>query len=175
MRLINRKRGKPSEGERARALAYFLVGICSAFLGFLAVLHLNNASLFDRFSLYEWWIVVASGLGGMVALFLSGDRLGQAGLKGFSRAVAGGIWVTFVGALVGGTLSLPLYGTMFGPFIVTVTLIGAPVLATIWVFNLLGAHVLLGIYRRERESIFLAEPVQPVHSHPHLFTRRRTL
>ena len=175
---FHRKRDKQSDGDRARALAYFLVGVCSAFLGFLSVLQLNRASLFDGFSLYEWWIVVASGLGGMVALFLSGDRLGQPGFQGLGRAVAGGIWVTFIGALIGGTLSLPLYGTMFGPFIVTVTLIGAPVLCGIWVFNLFSAHVLLGIYQRERDTIFAPEifapeEVAPVHLRPELYARRR--
>jgi hypothetical protein len=62
--------------------------------------------------------------------------------------------VTFIGSLIGGTLGLPFYGTMFGPFIVVVTLMGAPLLAMLWAFNLLGAHVLLGIYRSERDTIF---------------------
>jgi len=175
MRLLKRKRDKQSDGERARALAYFLVGVCSAFLGLLAVLHLNRASLFESFNLYEWWIIVASSLGGMVALFLSGDRLGQQGLLGLRRAIAGGIWVTFIGALIGGTLSLPLYGTMFGPFIVTVTFLGAPVLSTIWVLNLLSVHVLLGIYQRERDSIFVTETVEHVHLQPELYVRKRTV
>lgn len=173
MRLRLRKKTKRSEGERARALAFMLVGTCSAALGFLAVLHLNRAALFERFSLYEWWVVVASGLGGMIALFLAGDRLGQAGLRGFGRAFAGGIWVTFIGALIGGTLSLPFYGTMFGPFIVAVTLFGAPVLSMVWAFNLLGVHVLLGIYQRERDSIFGTVEPAPVHLRPEMYLRRR--
>ncbi len=143
-----------SEGERARALAFLLVGFSSAALGYLAVLHLDRAALFDELSSYQCWIVLASGLGGMVALFLSGDRMGQAGWIGALRAVAGAIWLTFVGALVGGTLCLPFYGTMFGPFIVMVTFMGAPVLTFLWLFNLVGIHVLLGIYQRERDSIF---------------------
>lgn len=173
MRFFERKRDKQSEGERARALAYFLVGVCSAFLGLLAVLHLNSESLFDRFSLYEWWIVTASGVGGMIALFLSGDRMGQAGLRGFARAMAGGIWVTFVGALIGGTLSLPLYGTMFGPFIVTVTLIGAPGLAILWLCNLISVHLLMKIYQLERETIFERDEGTPAFDQPLVWTRRR--
>ncbi|MCW1951376.1 MAG: hypothetical protein KIH44_008410, partial [Octadecabacter sp.] len=54
----------------------------------------------------------------------------------------------------GGTLGLPLYGTMFGPFIVVVTLLGAPILAMLWAFTLLGIHILLASYQRERDSIF---------------------
>ena len=108
----------------------------SAGLGCLAVLHMNHAVFFEEFSWYQTWIVIASWLGGMIALFLSGDRLGQPGQAGAVRAVDVAIWVTFIaiwvtfiGALVGRTLGLPFYGLLFGPFIVVVTLIGAPLLA----------------------------------------------
>jgi hypothetical protein len=154
MRPTLRKRLFLTEGERARALAFGLVGACSAGLGYLTVLHMDHAVFFEEFSWYQTWIVIASGLGGMIALFLSGDRLGQPGQAGAVRAVAGAIWVTFIGALVGGTLGLPFYGTMFGPFIVVVTLIGAPLLAMLWAINLFGSHVLLGIYQSERDTIF---------------------
>ena len=101
MRLFSRNRRKISEGERARALAFLLVGVCSAGLGYLAVLHLDRAAFFSGLSGYQQWIVVASGLGGMVALFLSGDRMGQPGPVGAMRACACAIWVTFIGALIG--------------------------------------------------------------------------
>jgi len=154
MRRFLRKKKKITDGERARALAFVLVGVSSAGLGFLTVIHLDKTALFDRLSWYQTWIIVASGIGGMAALFLSGDRMGQSGVQGAIRSVAGAIWLTFIGALIGGTLSLPFYGTMFGPFTVCVTLLGAPVLAILWGFNLVGVHVLLGIYQRERDSIF---------------------
>lgn len=164
MALSLRKRHKSTEGERARALAFALVGISSGALGYLAVLHLDQAALFNELSWYQTWIVAASALGGMIALFLSGDRMGQSGGQGALRAIAGGIWVTFIGALIGGTLALPLYGTMFGPFIATVTLLGAPVLMGLWFFNLAGIHVLLAIYQRERDTIFTpARMTQPEH------------
>ncbi len=154
MRPHLRQYRKRTEGERARLLAFVLVGVSSAALGFLAVMHLNTSALFVALSLYEWWIIAASTLGGVVALFLSGDRLGKRGTQGLASAIAGGIWVTFVGSLIGGTLALPFYGTMFGPFIVTVTMLGAPLLALLWIVNLLGIHILLGIYRQERDTIF---------------------
>jgi len=156
MGLSLRQFNKPTEGERARALAFLLSGICSSGLGFLAVLHIDSHALFNGMSWYQVWIIVASGLGGLIALFLSGDRLGQVGFQGALRGVAGAIWVTFIGSLIGGTLALPFYGTMFGPFIVSVTLLGAPLLSILWGFNLVGIHVLLGIYQRERDSIFSA-------------------
>ena len=162
---------KPTEGERARALAFLLVGICSAALGFLAVLHLDRDVFFNGMSWYQTWIVVASGIGGIVALFLSGDRMGQTGLIGAVRGVAGAIWVTFIGALIGGTLGLPLYGTMFGPFIVCVTLLGAPLLSILWAFNLFGIHMLMGIYQRERDSIFTPQRMS-LHDHPNALSAR---
>jgi hypothetical protein len=105
------------------------VGLCAcrcvcAGLGYLAVLHLDQNAFLDEMSWYQTWVVVASGLGGLIALFLSGDRMGQSGTTGALRGLAGAIWVTFIRSLIGGTLSLPFYGTMFGPFIVTVTLLG---------------------------------------------------
>ncbi len=171
MRPFSRKKQKVTDGERARALAYFLVGACSAGLGYLAVLRLDSAAMFEQLSWYQIWIVIASGLGGMIALFLSGDRMGQAGAPGAWRGVAGGIWITFIGALIGGTLALPLYGTMFGPFIVTVTLMGAPILAALWAFNLLGIHLLMATYQRERDSIFTPARMNP-SAHPESLSLR---
>lgn len=161
MRSSLRKYFGLTEGERARVLAFVLVGTCSATLGYLAVLRLDRASFFDGLSWYQAWLVVASGLGGMIALFLSGDRMGQPGSAGAARAVAGALWVTFIGALIGGTLGLPIYGTMFGPFIVVVTLMAVPLLAMLWTVSLFGTHVLMGIYQRERDTIFAHSRINP--------------
>lgn len=154
MRHTTRRKWKLTEGERARVLAFVLVGLSSAALGYLAVLHLDRSALFNELSASQTWIIVAAAIGGLLALFLSGDRIGQTGRNGLLRSAAGGIWVTFVGALIGGTLGLPLYGTMFGPFVVAVTLLGAPILAVFWVLNLVGIHFLLAVHQRERDSIF---------------------
>jgi hypothetical protein len=54
---------------------------------------------------------------------------------------------------------------MFGPFIVTVTLLGVPLLAILWAFNLFGVHVLMGIYQRERDSIFMPSKMT-IRDHP---------
>lgn len=171
MRPFSRTKSKISEGERARALAFLLVGLSSAGLGYLAVLHLDRAALFQELSWYQTWIIAASGLGGMISLFLSGDRMGQSGRQGVLRSVAGAIWITFIGALIGGTLGLPLYGTMFGPFIVVVTLMGAPLLAMLWAFNLMGVHMLMAIYQRERDSIFTSARIDRSENPDHLRSR----
>jgi len=51
-------------------------------------------------------------------------------------------------------MALPLYGTMFGPFTLFVSLFSAPLLALLWVNVLVGAHFLLAIWRTERDTIF---------------------
>lgn len=163
MRPYSRKSRKLSEGARARVLAFFLVAFCSGGTGFLAVIHLDQRALFEQMSNYQVWIVIASALGGMIALFLAGDRVGATGRFHLMRGIAGGIWVTFVGALIGGTLALPFYGTMFGPFIVAVTLAGAPILAVIWVFNLIAIHGLMRTYQRERDTIFVPPESTDIH------------
>lgn len=154
MRQSLRNKRSLSEGERARALAFLLVAVFSSALGYLAVLHINKHAFFEELTWYETWIVAAAGLGGAIGLFLSGDRMGQSGGLGVLRGLAGGVWVTFYGALIGGTLALPFYGTMFGPFVVSITLLGAPLLSILWIVHLMGIHILLGIYQRERDSIF---------------------
>lgn len=158
MGLLSGKKRRISEGTRARVLAFFLVGISSGGLGFLAVVHLDQSALFEQMTAYQTWTIVASALGGILALFLAGDRVGSDDGRRLLRGIVGGVWVTFVGALIGGTLSLPLYGTMFGPFIVVVTLAGAPLLAVIWAFNLVAIHVLMNTYQKERDSIFTPAP-----------------
>ncbi len=171
MRSISRKPALFSEGARARALAFFLVGCCSGALGFLAVVHLDQRAFLERMTPYQTWIVVASAVGGMIALFLAGDRVGGTGTRKILRYLSGSIWVTFVGALIGGTLALPLYGTMFGPFIVAVTLAGAPLLAVLWISNMFAVNVLMSRYQTERDTIFAPGGSTP-HTHADSLTVR---
>lgn len=143
-----------SEGQNVRFLAYLIVAVSSGMLGLFAILQMEQETLFAQRTWYQTWVVAASAIGGATALFLGQGRLGGAGLRGMISGLAGGLWVTFVGAVIGGTLALPLYGTMFGPFIVTVTFLGMPVLAVQWGCVVLAVHVLLGGYQRERQAAF---------------------
>ena len=76
------------------------------------------------------------------------------------RALRGIIAVSFVGTLIGGTLALPFYGTMFGPLMFVLTLVGHPGLAALWLATLIACHFLLQVWRRERAQS--AEPVAAV-------------
>ena len=143
-----------TDGERCLALAYVIVSGFGAALAFVIVTQLGNGAGLDRpFSNYESWIVLSGAIGSGCALYLAGGRIGQSGAIGFLRGCIAAIWISTVGAIIAGTLALPLYGTMFGPFVVIVTLLGQPLLAVFWFANLLAAHILVLTWRKERNSI----------------------
>ncbi|TNY30865.1 hypothetical protein [Pelagovum pacificum] len=152
-----------TDGERARALAYLLVAVVGAWMSFVIVTNLDNPDrpFFQPLTGYETWQIAAGAIGAIVGLALSGELLGQSGRYGWKRAIWGGVFVSFVGALVAGTLVLPLFGTMFGPFSLFVALVGRPLLAVVWIAHLAGAHWLLRRWRQERDSIFNPLPGKP--------------
>ncbi|WP_377513006.1 hypothetical protein [Octadecabacter sp. R77987] len=162
MRKLWRNRQIPTQGERARALAYIAVALFGAGFAFVTVTRMNGERVLGTgLTWYDLWIVISGGIGAAAALFLARDKIGQPGLRGVYRAAFGTVWISFVGALIAGTLALPLYGTMFGPFTLGVTLTSAPMLAMLWFANLLSVHVLMLRWHIERESIF-AKPVPPM-------------
>lgn len=110
---------------------------------------------------YGLWIVAAGAIGALVGLFLVQERLGHAGPAGWRRAAAGAVLLSFAGSVIAGTLALPIYGTMFGPMSLVVTLIDLPLLGLAWAGCLMGAQGLLRRWRAERESIFAPLPVAP--------------
>lgn len=144
-----------TDGEQSLCLAYFSVGIFSAGLAFIVVNQLSGgAAVFRPLSAYDLWVIFAGAVGGCAGLFLGRRWMGHNGVLGFIRALVGMFIVSFLGALIGGTLALPLYGTMFGPFSLIVALIGAPQLAMFWGVILLSAHFLICVWRRERDTVF---------------------
>lgn len=93
--------------------------------------------------------------------------MGHPGLRGAAFALVGTIWISFLGGLVGGSLALPFYGTMFGPFSLFVSLFSAPLLAIFWACILFAAHYLLMFWWTERNSIFTA--ILPERSETYLY------
>ncbi len=147
-------------GESKLVLAYVTVSLFGAVLAFCAVTRLSDGAMIVRApTQYEVWICLCGAIGAATGLYLARHRLGQPGLAGLWQAVIGMALICFAGSLIAGTLALPLYGTMFGPFTLTVILAGSPVLAALWVTNLFGAHLLMGQWRTERDSIFAAGQV----------------
>lgn len=150
----------PSLGERRMVLGCLITAILGAFLALIVILRLDPEAVFQRaLSSYERWILLSGGIGGAFGVLLARHRLGRSGL---ADALLGVGVMTFSGAIIGGTLALPLYGTMFGPFTVGVIFAASPMIALLWLANGVAVHLLLRSWHAERDSIFGARPPQPV-------------
>ena len=155
-----------TRGERGRVLAYALVALFGAVMSFVVVTGLGGAGrpLFAPLSRYEVWVIVAGAAGGLGGLYLTDELMGVPGRAGWQRAVIGVLMLSFSGSVIAGTLALPLYGTMFGPFSLVVTLFGSPALAVLWFGCLFSAHRLMVRWKAERESIF--RPLEDLQQEP---------
>ncbi len=153
------RRLRLTQGEQSILLAYFGVGFFGAAMARNVVITLGGvAAVMTPFSTYDYWVVFCGVVGACAGLYMGRDWLGHSGARGVALAMIGMIWISFLGGLVGGSLALPLYGTMFGPFTLFVSLFSAPLLGIFWGCILVAAHLLLKIWRAERDSIFDAAP-----------------
>jgi len=151
-----------SDGERALALALVATALFGAVVAAIAVMRFDDGAVISRpLSPYELWIVASGAIGAAAGLYLWRHRIGQIGLRGAARSLTGMVLVSALGAVIAGTLALPLYGTMFGPFTLAVILASSPVAAAAWFVNQLAAHLLVQKYHTERDSIFVAVPADP--------------
>ncbi len=162
------KRIALTEGEQSILFAFFGVAFFGAGLALNVVMTLGGQDIMHRsMTAYEYWVVLSGALGGCFGLYMGRNWMGHAGKAGFLYACVGTVWVSFLGGLVGGTLALPFYGTMFGPFTLFVSLISAPLLAAFWASILIAAHFLLIVWRSERETIF--EAILPPPSETYVY------
>ncbi len=144
-----------TQGEQSILLAFFGVGFFGAAIAMNVVMTLGGVpALITPFSIYDYWVICCGALGACAGLYLGRDWMGHTGLRGVAFAMIGMIWISFLGGVVGGSLALPLYGTMFGPFTLFVSLFSAPLLGIFWGCILVAAHLLVKIWRAERDSIF---------------------
>lgn len=141
----------PSDGERGLVLASAAIAVIGALTSHLVLHHLN---VVPASAALRAWTVVAGGIALPLAVWLLRGQIGHAGWDGAIRATIA-FWaaVPLVG-LIGGTLLLPLHGTMFGPLGLVATLIAHPPLAALWVASFAGTHLMAMAWRDERDSIF---------------------
>lgn len=145
-----------SDGERSVLLAFIGVAIFGAGLSFTVVNRLGGSDTILRaLGAYDYWIILAGALGAAVGLYIGSPRLGHPGLLGFRRALFGYVVVTFAATVVAGSLALPGYGTMFGPFAAILTFWETPLLLAFWATVLVACHLLFAIWRRERDTLFV--------------------
>lgn len=141
-----------SAGERRLALAYMAVGGFGAILAMTVLQRLEAGPV--SLNPGTVWMLLSGAIGAMTALHLRRDHLGRAGLPGLGRAVISGLWITVVGGLIAGTLALPVYGTMFGTWLLLVVLAQTPIMTLLWAMMLGACHMMLGRWRAERDSVF---------------------
>ena len=153
MRLI-----RQTDGERRFVLAMLSMAVIGAIIGLAATLQLGSGVQFQQgLAPYDIWVVSSSAVGAMLGLWVMRHRMGHAGLSGLLQALVGGVGISFFGPLIAGSLALPLYGTMFGPFTLVTILFQAPGLAVLWLATLGMAHHLMRGWTAERDSIFTAK------------------
>lgn len=148
-----------SEGEKQLLSALTGAALFGGMLTFVIVSQMGSEkALVRHLSWADLWFVFAGALGAVGGIYLGRRWLGHPGLRGALLAVLGVPMVSFLCSVLGGTLALPFYGTMFGPMIFALTLIGNPVLAVVWLTVLAATHFLMSGWRRERESLFTPVP-----------------
>ena len=144
-----------TEGERGLVIAAIGVAVFGATLSFSVVNRLGGTPEVIAISgYYDLWSILSGSIGALAALYLGRKSFGYPGRFGWARAFVGIGFVTFMAALIGGTIALPIFGTMFGPFALALTFFAHPGLLAFWVFILICTHLLAQNYRRERDSIF---------------------
>lgn len=162
---------RPTTGERRLLAAAMGVGTCGGLVTFVIVTQMGqNKEMLRSLTEADLWFVTAGILGALYGLYLGRNWMGHVGLRGNLKALGGILIISFGGALVGGTLALPFYGTMFGPLMFGLTLIGNPVMAILWLNTLVMSHFLMRIWRRERDARRISQPV--VFAAPRLARRR---
>ena len=140
-----------TEGEQCLLLAYSIVCVFGGGIAFVVLTRLTGQNLFtEGLNFYGKWVMFAGALGAGAALYICRGRMGQSGISGAANAVWSAVLVTAVGAVIAGTLALPLYGTMFGPFTFFMAMLGSPFLALTWFGNLIAAHMLIREWRNEQ-------------------------
>jgi hypothetical protein len=146
-----------TDGERRLILAMASMAMLGATIGLAVSVQLGGgADFLQGLAPYDLWIVASGAIGTTAALWLMRHRMGHPGLWGLAQAVLGMVGISFLAPLIGGTLVLPAYGTMFGPFTLGVILFGAPALGLLWCVTLVFVHHLMRLWVAERDSIFAA-------------------
>ncbi len=142
---------RPTRGEAHLATAICAIGLCGGLIAFMSVTRMGETKdILRQLTGADLWFIASGIYGALAGLYMGRRWLGQRGRLGYLRAVAGALVISFAGALIGGTLALPVFGTMFGPLMFALTLWGQPPLALIWGLVLIAAHGLIMTWRSER-------------------------
>lgn len=144
----------PSPAERMLFLAYLGVAASGALLGSQSLAGI--AGLVDTLGpgSAQWVLVLASAVGACIACALLREKFGYKKKRGAFRAIFGALLATATLGIVAGTFLLPILGTMFGPWLLFVTILTQPVWVLPWVAALIGLQLAFVAYREEQATIF---------------------
>lgn len=129
-----------------------LLALIGAVVGFFV--------LFERFQagidvpVYRAWLALGGGVGTVLSVHLTRDGFGRPGMWGGVQAILSACIATLAAGVIGGTIALPIFGTMFGPWLLVVSFVQAPLLFVPWAGGLLMIHWAYAKFRAERETIF---------------------
>ena len=102
----------------------------------------------------RWVLALASAAGACIAGAALRQRFGHPGKAGLIKALTGALIATLTLGIAAGTLVLPIFGTMFGPWLVAVTIVTKPWMVLPWLAALYGFHAAFMAYRAEQETIY---------------------
>lgn len=114
---------------------------------------LQAQPMMEVVSMSRGWLATSGGLGAIIGLRAMVTQFGRPGLWGTLSSGFAGLIAALVLGVVGGTLVLPAYGTMFGPWLVLAGFLKAPIIMVPWAFVVFGVHKAQQSYTRERETI----------------------
>lgn len=145
-----------TDGEKGMLFAYIALAAFGAGLAHIVVNDLGGDDVILRsLSGYDIWMVLSGAIGADIGLYSVRHRLGHGGMAGMWSALRGALILTMVATIVAGTLALPGFGTMFGPFAAFVTFWASPLLLLFWCMMLLATHLLFARWRIERDTIYV--------------------
>jgi hypothetical protein len=137
-------------------LAHSATALLGAVVALTAIVRMRQGEFFSEpMTAYSLWFILSGAIGGALGLYMHRHRMGQGGSYPAVQALGAIVLSNATGAVICGTLTLPLYGTMFGPFTLIMILVSSPVVSLIWLVNQLAVHLLLARFHAERDSIFV--------------------
>ncbi|WP_147124481.1 hypothetical protein [Shimia ponticola] len=102
------------------------------------------------------WKIAAAMCSAGIAARSATRFFGGRGPVGTARAVFGAVVGTLAFGVLGGTLILPIFGTMFAPWFVVLTLFKQPILGVLWALAWTAFAIARIRYEDERDTIFTA-------------------
>ncbi|MEM1233707.1 MAG: hypothetical protein AAGH70_06235 [Pseudomonadota bacterium] len=144
----------PSPAERTVMTAGAGIAACGCLLAGEALKGLQGFEYFVGPTAGGWISALCAAAGAIIGTLLMRQRFGGRGLQGGLNAVLAGLLATFLMGIVAGTLVLPIFGTMFGPWLILTTVLAKPWLSLPWLLSLYALNLAMKEYRDERDSVF---------------------